>query len=130
MVIMLIFCFLVQPYCSVVLAENEDEMEYAWGVIKEVSNDSIVVTEYDYDTDVDIDVAYSISSDTKVSNVETLDDISIGDTVEIEYFVVGGKKEAKVISVGAWEEEYVPLGAPEAFDEDLEYIPEDEDVTY
>lgn len=130
LVIMLTFCFLAQPYCSVVLAENEDEMEYAWGVVKEVSNDSIVVTEYDYDTDVDIDAAYSISSDTEVSNVETLDDISIGDMVDIEYFIVGGKKEAKVISVETGEVEYESLDIPEVFDEDLEYIPEDEDVKY
>lgn len=100
---MLTFCFLAQSYCSGVLAENEDEMEYAWGVVKEASNDSIVVTEYDYDTDVDIDVAYSVSSDTKASNIETLEDISVGDTVEIEYFVVGGKKEIKAISVEAGE---------------------------
>jgi len=93
LVIILTFCFLVQPYCNIVLAKNEDKMECAWGVVKEASNDSIVVTEKGHDADIDIEVIYSISSDAKV------DDISIGDTVKIEYFVVGDKNEVKAISV-------------------------------
>ncbi|MFC1624404.1 hypothetical protein ACFL28_03720 [Candidatus Omnitrophota bacterium] len=97
LVIMLTFCFLVQPYCNVVLAKNEDATKRVWGNVKEISNNSIVVAEFDYDTHVDIDVAYNISSDTKVSNIETLDDISIGALVEIEYLIVGGKREIEVI---------------------------------
>jgi len=124
LVIMLTFCFFAQPYCNVVLAENEDEMEYSWGVVKEVSNDRVVVTEYDYDTDVDIDVVYSVSSDAKVYNAETLDDISTGDTVEIDYFIVGGKKEVKAISVEAGEEEYEPL---ETYDEGYEFLSEEKE---
>lgn len=124
LVIMLTFCFLAQSYCNVALAENEDEMEYAWGVVKEVSNDSIVVTKYDYDTDVDTDVAYSISSDTAVYNVETLDDISIGDTVEIEYFIAGGNKKVKTISIETGEEEYESL---ETYDEGYELLSEEKE---
>ncbi|MFC1667690.1 hypothetical protein ACFL0P_07550 [Candidatus Omnitrophota bacterium] len=127
LVIMLTFCFLVQPYHNVVLAESvvvdvtetndsidEHEMEYGRGVVKEVHNDDdiIVVTETN-DADFHTDVIYKISSDTKfsvstrknllnklISRRTMASDLSIGDTVKIEYFVLAsGTKEAQAISV-------------------------------
>lgn len=130
LVVVLTCCFLMQPYDRAVAVENEDEMDYAWGTVKEVSNDTIVLTEYSYDTDVDIDVAYGVSPDTEIFNVESLDNIKIGDAVEIEYIVASGKKEAMIISVEMGEEEYVPIGPPATFEEDFEYTPEDEGIDY
>ncbi|MBU1061558.1 MAG: hypothetical protein KJ957_00600 [Candidatus Omnitrophica bacterium] len=106
LLVTLMFCFIVQLFCGVVWAENEGEIEYSWGIVKEVSSGTIVVTEEGYSTDEDVDMVYSIDKDVKLVDAKTLDDIKIGDEVEIEYVLKGDKPIAKVIYVIAEEEEY------------------------
>ena len=107
----LMLSFLSVLICSTIFAQ-EEEMEYSYGTVAAVSSNQIKVVEYDYYEGVDIEVTYAVDSQTEFNNVGSLEDISEGDAVEIEYIIKGNKKLAKIIDVEATspEDEYVPLG--------------------
>lgn len=86
--------------CSgISLAQEEEELDYSWGKVSSVSSNQLVVTEYDYDSDEEVDVTYTVDPKAELKNVESLKDIKVGDSVDIEYVVIGGKKVAKIITV-------------------------------
>ena len=101
-----IFCFA----SNLSLAQDEEDMDYSWGAVVEVSSDQIVVSEYDYDSDEEIDVVYKVSPDTELRNIEALKDLAEGDSVEIVYAFKGKDKIAKAITL----EKLLP-------EEDIEY---------
>lgn len=84
---------------------DEGELEYAYGIVEEISLKEIVLSEYNYDTGEELEVSYAITSDTKFVNVEKLEDISAGDNVEIDFIIKNGTNTAKIISVEEWLEE-------------------------
>lgn len=104
------------------LAQEEEELEYSWGIVSKVSSDKIVVKEQDYETDEDIDVTYTIDAETKIENVKSLADIAAGDDIEIDYMIAGGKKIARSILV-----EKPDAAAEEGF---MEEQPYEEGVEY
>ncbi|UCH12126.1 MAG: hypothetical protein JSW18_04735 [Candidatus Omnitrophota bacterium] len=118
-VTILILGFLVCFPPDISLAQ-EEEMEYSWGTVNSVSSGQIVVAEYDRSRDEDVYVTYTIDPKAKLENVNSLKDIAVGDSVDIEYVVREGKKVAKLITVEkvSVEEEYLPRG---------EYYPEEEE---
>ena len=105
-----IFCF-VSNLCS---AQDEEDLDYSWGLVVRVFSSEIIVSEYDYDSDEEIDVVYKIDSDTELKNMESLEDLVEGDSVEIGYVVKGENKIIKTIRLeeppeeSFLEEEYRP----------------------
>lgn len=98
---------------GVALAQEEEEIRYTWGKVSSVSSEEIVISEYDYDTGEIIDVVYTLVPNTELKNVNSLKDIAVGDSADIEYVVIDGKKMAKVIVVekvseAEEQEEYMP----------------------
>ncbi|MBU4313121.1 MAG: hypothetical protein KJ706_10465 [Candidatus Omnitrophica bacterium] len=92
-------------------------MDYSWGMAVKVSAKEITLMEYDYETDQDINVVYRIDPDVELYNIESMEDIAEGDTIEIDYVLDDKDKIAKVITlvVAAGEEtDYLP-------EEDMEY---------
>ena len=89
---------LVCPASGVVFAQEEDA-EYSWGTAKSVSSDQIVVMEYDYDKDEDVEVSYVVDPKVELKGVDSLDDIKVGDDIEVNYVTKDGKKVARVIAV-------------------------------
>ncbi|MFH1776130.1 MAG: hypothetical protein ABH952_00990 [Candidatus Omnitrophota bacterium] len=81
------------------LLAQEDNVEYSWGIVKNVSAGKIVVVEYDYNTDEEMEVSYVVNSAVTFNGVQSLQDISADDELEIEYVTENNKRIAKVISV-------------------------------
>ena len=121
-----IFCFAL----NLSLAQDEEEMDYSWGAVAKVSSGQIIVSEYDYDLDEEKDVVYKVNPNTKLRNIESLEDLAAGDSVEINYVVEEKENIAKVITLeeSYLEEEY---SATEELGEEIEYLPEEtEEVEY
>ena len=77
---------------------QEEDVEYSWGTVKSISSSRIIVTEYDYDNN-EAEVAYAVDPKVELRGVKTLKDIAVGDDLDIEYVIRGGKKVAKVLTV-------------------------------
>ena len=86
-------------------AQAEDTTEFSYGAVKSISENQVVVTEYDYDNDKDMDVAYSVPANVTLEGAAKLTEIVIGDAVDIDYVVKNGQKIASVISVEKGTEE-------------------------
>ena len=105
----LAFLFLM-CYISGVSLAQEEELEYSWGRVSSLSSNQIIVKEYDYESDEEVDVTYAIDPEVKIENVNSLEEITIGDSVGIDFVVRDNEKVAKVIIVekSSYEEEYTP----------------------
>lgn len=75
-----------------------EEPEYAFGTVKSVAKDQIVITEFDYDTGEEKEVAYSIDPKAEISGVSSLQDVAAGDEVDVDYLVKDGKNVAVALS--------------------------------
>ena len=119
----LAFLFLM-CYVSGVSLAQEEEVEYSWGRVSSLSSNQIIVKEYDYESDEEVDVTYAIDSKVEIKNVNSLEEITIGDSVGIDFVVRDSEKVAKVIIVekSSYEEEYTP---EEEYEEEPEYFPEE-----
>ncbi|MDD4909449.1 MAG: hypothetical protein PHR44_02025 [Candidatus Omnitrophica bacterium] len=84
---------------SVCLAQEDTGKEYAYGIVSSVSSTELIVKDYDYDKDEEMEVVYALDPGVEVKNAASLQDISAGDGVEIDYVVTNGKRTAKVITV-------------------------------
>lgn len=88
---------------------QEEDVEYGYGTVVKVneSKKEIVVSEYDYDNDTEINITYSVDSNAKFANVDSIREIKVGDEISIDYMEdETGKKIAKVISVYKLEPEF------------------------
>jgi len=100
--------------------EAEDEINYSYGVVVSSSPNQIVLLEYDYDRDEEVQVTYEINVDTKVENVESLDNLQKDDNVEIYYKEAEGKKIAVSVEKELFVDEDTTLNIPEEMTEDIE----------
>ncbi len=76
-----------------------DETEFSFGTVKIVKENQLVVTEYDYESNADVDVTYQVAPDTEYENVTALKEVTAGDSVDVDYLVVGDQKKAVAITV-------------------------------
>lgn len=90
----LLMCFV----SNISLAQEEEELESSYGIVRSLSSNELVVRESN-DEGEEVDVSYIIDTKVELKNVKALEDIAAGDSVEIEYVVRDGKKVAKIISV-------------------------------
>ncbi|MFB0561836.1 MAG: hypothetical protein ACETWM_11600 [Candidatus Lokiarchaeia archaeon] len=119
-------------YMSGVSLAQEEELEYSWGRVSSLSSNQIIVKEYDYESDEDVDVTYVIDPKVKIENVNSLEEITVGDSVGIDFVVRDSEKVAKVIIVekSSYEEEYTPEEEyeeepEEEYEEEPEYFPDE-----
>ena len=122
---------IITVFSSTQTFAQEEDIEYSWGTVKSISSSQIVVTEYDYDNDEDVEATYSVDPKVELIGVKSLEDIAVGDSLDIEYIIQSGKKIAKVITVeklfkAEEQEEYVPI---ETYDEEWEYPQEESGST-
>ena len=96
-------------FSSMLSLAQEESMNYSWGEVVKVSPEEITVSEYSYDLEKEIDVVYKIEPDVKLKNVTSINNLNEGDSVEIDYVIVGADKVAKAIIL------------EELFEEDLDY---------
>jgi hypothetical protein len=113
-------------YVSGAPLAQEEELQYSWGRVSSLSSNQIMVKEYDYESDEEVDVTYAIDRGVKIENVNSLEEIAIGDSVGIDFLVRNNERVAKVIIVEKSsyeeEEEYTP---EETYEEEPEYFPEE-----
>lgn len=68
--------------------------DYAYGTIKELSNTSISILEYDVNQGKQVETTYEITPDTETKNVESVANLSNGDVVSIKSITKNGQKIA------------------------------------
>ena len=101
------------PEATPPAGEAADETEFSYGTVKSVAANQIVVSEYDYDGNKDVDVTYSVPADAKLENAASLQEVKVGDSVDIDFTVKSGQKVASAITVEkpTAEDEDAALGA-------------------
>jgi len=90
----LLMCFV----SNISLAQEEEELETSYGVVRSLSSNELVIKQYD-DEGEEVDVTYVIDSNVELKNVDALGKIAVGDSVEVEYVVKDGQKLARIITV-------------------------------
>ena len=80
-------------------AVEEEEPEYAFGTVKSVEGDKLVINEFDYDTGEEKEAIYWVDSKTEYDNVASLKEVAAGDEVDIDYLMKDDKKMAVAVSV-------------------------------
>lgn len=73
--------------------------EFSYGTVKSVSQNQIVVSEYDYDSDKDVEVTYQVPATVTLENAASLQEIAVGAAVDIDFLVKDGQKVASAITV-------------------------------
>lgn len=124
--IVLALGLLIGSFPGGALAQEEEVTEYSWGTVSSVSPGQIVVTEYDYASDEEVDVTYSVAPDVELKNVDSIENIAVGTSVDIDYVIKDEKRVAKTIAVEEPSyEEYEPSQIyeeePELSPQELEY---------
>ena len=93
--------------CGSVTAQ-EEESNYAFGEIVEVTSDSITVTEIYYDEDVQENiteqVVYMVTPGTELENAGSFSELRPGQQVDLEYIESGDGKTANYVYVYLEEE--------------------------
>jgi hypothetical protein len=84
---------------------EEQEPEYSFGTVKEVSKDRIVLSEYDFDTGAEKDVTYWLDPSLRLEGVKAIQEIKAGTEVDVDYVVRDGRNVAVAIAVTPPEEE-------------------------
>ena len=97
---LLVCVMIVGPSC-VVSAQEDEDVEFSYGVVVkvDVSSKEIVVSEYDYERDVENNISYSIDPDTKFEDGDSIKGIQKGDEISIDYIYRNGKRMARLISI-------------------------------
>lgn len=85
---------------------QEDLTNYAYGTVVKASASEIVLSEYDLATDGDIEVTYKVDSAAELENITAVDQIQIGDSIDIDYLEKDGVKTAVYIAKEEISEDY------------------------
>ena len=116
LVLILVIAFSIGFYPSFALAEDPqaaaaeeplvefEGTEFSYGTVKSVSNDQIVVSEYDYENDKDVDVTYSVSPEATFEGVAGIGEIAAGDSIDMDYELKGDQKVAVSVAIEKAEE--------------------------
>ncbi|MEW5894753.1 MAG: hypothetical protein AB1650_03180 [Candidatus Omnitrophota bacterium] len=83
-------CLLLSLAASFSLAQ--EEMDYSWGTVVEISGQRLVLDEYDYETETNVQVTYEIDSNVEFENIESLEDVQQGNEVEVGFVEHEGQR--------------------------------------
>lgn len=97
----------VLVFSQPVFAQNSD-LEYGYGTIAEVNEHQVTVEEYDLESNRVSLVIYQIDETTQFDNEVLLENLNVGQHVEIDYLPQAGKKIAKIISLETKNEPEMP----------------------
>lgn len=78
-------------------AQEANEMEIAYGTIAQMTENTIVLKVYDFTTETDIEVTYGITAETAYENVASINDLHVGDEIDIEYREVNGERKIATV---------------------------------
>lgn len=81
-------------------AEGEqEEPEYSFGTVKKVEADQIVISEFDYDTGEEKEITYWLDPSVELNGVDSLQQVAVGDEVDVDFVVKEGRNVAQALSV-------------------------------
>ena len=80
-----------------ILSAAEENLDYTYGVVVSISQKSIQISEYDLEKGGKVNIDYKIDPAVELMNISSLQEISAGDNVAIEYSTNGEEKIAKSI---------------------------------
>lgn len=79
-------------------SEDFVETNYSYGKVLAVTPHEISITEYDYDKDKEVNTSYSVGPAVELQSILSLDQLAVGDEIEISYESRDGKNIALTIS--------------------------------
>lgn len=79
-------------------AQDVDDYYYSFGRVVRVEESTIVIAEYDYDREEEVEVSFLIDSQTVLEDIDSLNQITIGEEIEILYEIVDEKAVARRIA--------------------------------
>lgn len=85
--------------------EEELQLDFSSGVVKELAEGRLTISEFDWEAVTEADVTYQVAPDVELTNVDSLDQIAPGDEVEIDYVTTDQGRVAKAITVNQGYEE-------------------------
>lgn len=80
-------------------AEDDAYLEEGYGTVKSVSEEKIVLMEYDLDSDADVAHTYLFDSDTSFANIDSYAEIPVGSEVSVGFTRDGERRTVKEIEV-------------------------------
>ncbi|MBN1870398.1 MAG: hypothetical protein JW847_07490 [Candidatus Omnitrophica bacterium] len=90
-----ITAFLMAGIVSVSMAQEAEDLDFAYGKVSRVEGDTIYLMVYDYEMDQEIEVAYDVNTETVYEGVASAADLMGGDEADVEYVEMNGKKVVK-----------------------------------
>ena len=95
---MFVLLFLGSVVSSISVAGEEIDTEFSYGIVVEISDGVLTLEEYDVDADESNEVIYEIDSEVELVGADSLEDITVGDSVEVEY-ILGDDEKGKVVYI-------------------------------
>ena len=100
---MMCACLAFMPANSA--AQDSEDLLYSYGEVLSVTQDQVMVREFDYATGEEKDVVYYISASTTFDTVESADQVKPGDLIDVEFILSpDGRNIAKEIFVDSIED--------------------------
>jgi len=79
--------------------DDYESSEFGFGVVADIAENSITLSERGYDEDGDTEVSYTIDEQTEFININSLKEIKKGDTAYIDYAIKEDNKLALSIDI-------------------------------
>jgi len=73
--------------------------EYAYGTVIQISKRQLVLREYDVREDKVVENTYQISPNAKFENVDSVEALSVGDDIDVDYVIDNESKKIVFIAV-------------------------------
>ena len=77
---------------TAVFEQGEGEMDFAFGKVVRVQDAKVVIMVFDFELSKDVEMVFGVDGKTVYEGYGSLEDVRVGDEIEIEYAVVNGEK--------------------------------------
>ncbi|MCB9747449.1 MAG: hypothetical protein H6755_03480 [Candidatus Omnitrophica bacterium] len=78
--------------------EDMENLRYAYGSIVKVTPNEISISEYNYETDQEVVSVYVLNEESVLEDMESVNEITVGEEVEIMYEEKGSEKIIVMLS--------------------------------
>ena len=78
--------------------EDMESLRYAYGSIVKVTANEISISEYNYETDQEVVSVYVLNEESVLEDMESVNEITVGEEVEIMYEEKGSEKIIVMLS--------------------------------
>ena len=97
-VVVIWLCVMAGPTSVALAQENDVSLDYSYGTVASVTADALVLKEYDFEADAEVEVTYIINKDIELNNIDSLEQIQPGDSIDVLFAEENGQKVAKMVT--------------------------------